>query len=89
MLIVLNSMCIVFLSFMVTYLFGLHCSGVYTMGGGLKKINHGKIKDNTNMNSCKFPPSLEEVWKPASVSGASSDNPISDCNSDIVIDADE
>ena len=44
------------LSLMITYLFVFNCAGVDTMGGGLKEINHDKIKYYTSLNICKGPP---------------------------------
>ena len=47
-----NVYCI--LSFRVPCLFAFNYSGVYAMGGGLKKINHYKKKYDTNLSSCNF-----------------------------------
>ena len=77
------------LSFRVTYLFAFRCSGVDAMGGGLKGINREKRKDDTSLNICKGPPSLEEAWKPAAVSSVASDNYGSKCNNEIVTETDE
>ena len=41
---------------------------------GLKGVNQDKRKYDIMMNSCKVPPSLEEAWKPTSVSSVASDN---------------
>ena len=42
-----------------------------------------------HMNSCKFPPSLEEAWKPNSVISVARDNVGSECNNEIVTETEE
>ena len=54
------------------------------MGGVLEGINQDKRKYDTSLNSREGPLSLEDSWKPASVSIVMSDNPGSECNNNIV-----
>ena len=58
------------------------------MGGGLKGINHDKIKYDTILNFCKGRPLLDEAWKTAEVSIVESDNYGSEWNNYIVTDMD-
>ena len=55
----------------------------------LKGINKYKRKDYTNVNICKVPPSLEEVWNLASVIIVANNNSGSEWNNEIVIDTDD
>ena len=59
------------------------------MGGGLKNINQDKRKDDTSLNICKGPPSLEEAWNTAEVSSMASGNSVSECNNEIVTELDD
>ena len=59
------------------------------MGGGLKGTNHDKRKYDTRMNICKGPNSLEEAWKPTTVSRVESDNDVSEFNNEILTETDE
>ena len=61
----------------VTFLFTFCYAGVYAMGGGLKGIYQDKRKDDTIMDSCKGPPSLQESWNPYSVRIVAIDNAVS------------
>ena len=67
-----------------TCLLYFHCCGLYYMGGVLEGINQDKRKYDTSLNSREGPLSLEDSWKPASVSIVMSDNPGSECNNNIV-----
>ena len=59
------------------------------MGRGLKGIHQDKIKYDTHMNICKFPPSLKEAQKPDSVISAERENYGSERKNGIVTDMNE
>ena len=59
------------------------------MVGGLEKINQDRRRYETSLNICKAPTSLGEAWNLSAVIIVASDNYVSECNNDIVIEADE
>ena len=46
-------------------------------------------KNDTSLNSCRVPTSLEEVWNLDAVSSVASDNSGSEFNNDIVTETDD
>ena len=59
------------------------------MGRGLKGINYYRRNDDKSINSCKVPPSSEEVLNTYAVITVESDNSVSECNNDIVTEMDD